>query len=139
MQNIKPKLLTGSLIFVLIGVVLGSIFFISSLIPDSPKTEISISPTPDPDQLSSPEENDSSFDKDVAGIKTSASPTKKPIPTEAKAKPTSTPAPTAEPTSAPTSTPAPTSEPTQVPTATPTLTPSPTETPTPTLIPSPTP
>ena len=117
MQNIKPKLLTGSLIIILIGVVLGSIFFITSLVPDSSKGEVSAFPTPDPDKLSSPETTKSTLDTDVAGVQTSPSPTKKPIPTPTKAKPTSTPAPTTDPTSTPTPTSAPT--PTQEPSATP--------------------
>ncbi|OGE17365.1 hypothetical protein A2769_00790 [Candidatus Daviesbacteria bacterium RIFCSPHIGHO2_01_FULL_37_27] len=136
MENIRPRLLTGSLVVILIGVVLGSIFFISSLVPDSSKTEISAFPTPNPDELSSP--NDiSPSSGDVAGTQTSPSPTKKPVPTAAKAKPTSTPAPTAAPTVAPTSTPAPTSEQTATPTPTnvePSSTPA--ESPTPNISPT---
>ena len=132
MENIRPRLLTGSLVVILIGVVLGSIFFISSLVPDSSKTEISAFPTPNPDELSSP--NDiSPSSGDVAGTQTSPSPTKKPVPTAAKAKPTST----AAPTVAPTSTPAPTSEQTATPTPTnvePSSTPA--ESPTPNISPT---
>lgn len=136
MENIKTKLFTGSLVFILIVVVLGSIFFISSLVPNSSKSEISAFPTPNPDKLSSPE-NKNSLDTNVAGVQTFPSPTKKPIPSPTKTKPTSEPTPTMTPTSIPTSTPSPTSQPAETPTATPTLEPSPTETPTPT--PSPTP
>ena len=120
MQNIHSRLLTGSLVIILIGVVLGSIFFITSLAPDSSKSEISAFPSPNPDKLSSPETTKSTLDTDVAGIQTSPSPTKKPQPSPTKAKPTPTLSPTAEPTQAPTSTPTPTAEPTPTPTPTPT-------------------
>ena len=114
MQNIHSRLLTGSLVIILIGVVLGSIFFITSLAPDSSKSEISAFPSPNPDKLSNPEV-EKTPDSNVAGVKTSPPPTKKPVPSPTKAQPTSVPTPTVAPTSAPTSTPNPTSEPTPSP------------------------
>ena len=116
----KNKYLTGGLIFALVLTVTGSIFFITSLVPDTPNTDsVSTLPSPDPSNLSSPEDKG-----DVAGESITATPTKKPIPTPTKAKaaPTLTPTPTIAPTEVPTSTPAPTSEPTQAPTSTPTPT-----------------